>query len=70
MNECLIETQNCEPTFIPLGSLEEYPLYDFIDFDKGTKFAGAMILRFPDQPTQTLHGHILLGSEGIEFIED
>jgi hypothetical protein len=70
MPECLIETQNCEPTFIPMNKAEEYPLADFLDFDAGSKFRGTIVMRFPDKPVEMAHGVILISEDGIEFLED
>jgi hypothetical protein len=64
-------TDNTLPSFVPSNSCEEKPLWFFMEtMPVGKAIEGLLIMRFTDSSeVEQHHGKIVMGREGIMFIE-
>ena len=62
---------NTLPSFIPDSSMEEKPLWFFMEtMPVGKAINGLLIMRFSDNDlVEQHHGKIVMGRDGIMFIE-
>jgi len=64
-------SDNVLPSFIPNDSMEEKPLWFFMEtMPVGKTIGGLLIMRYSDNDlVEQRHGKIIMESEGIMFME-